>query len=31
MLIFIYFIFYSAQQNKFPGQMYLDNKDSDSY
>ena len=32
MLTFIYFIFYSAPQNKFPGQMYLDNKycDSDS-
>ena len=30
MLTFIYFIFYSAPQNKFPGQMYLDNKDCDS-
>ena len=30
MLTFSYFIFDSAPQNKFPGQMYLDNKDSDS-
>ena len=30
MLTFIYFIFYSALQNTFPGQLYLDNKYSDS-
>ena len=30
MLTFFYFLFYSAPQNKFPGQISLDIKDSDS-